>query len=46
MEYPDLSLGTGVLHIPLPKIFANVAAAPKDQGNQMWKLDFILPLDD
>lgn len=43
VEFPELSAGTGVLHIPLPKIFMNVAATSAGEGDQMWKLDFFLP---
>ncbi|KAL0639433.1 hypothetical protein Q9L58_001461 [Maublancomyces gigas] len=41
-ENPGMSAGAGVLHVPLPRIFSNVAAAKNGDhaGNQRWQLDF------
>lgn len=41
-ENPGMSAAAGVLNVPLPRIFANVAAAKNGEHvqNQKWKLDF------
>lgn len=47
MQYPVLSAAAGVLNIPLPKIFSNVAAVTQTQilEDRKWKFDYAIQED-
>lgn len=45
VEYPDMSAGVGILDIPLPTMYRNVAAVPNKsiKDDERWTLDYFRP---